>query len=79
MYARRIPKGHANREYDIQQARERLRRTMKPLRSFLGAAPWQTQTEIHQELTQRVFAASKQLQSERRKLWKMQQRKSTTT
>jgi hypothetical protein len=47
---------------------------MKPLRSFLGQAPYKTQSEYFTDLTVRVRDASDALQRERRKLWKMAKR-----
>lgn len=74
-HARRTKKGSKQREDDLESARARLKRAMVPLRSFTGAAPSRPQTEAHTELWARVAAASKELQSERRKLWKMMERK----
>lgn len=73
-HRRRTRRGTDQRETDIQEARDRLRRAMLPLRSYLGAVPYRNQSLPQQELTQRVRIASKQIQSERRRLWKMQAR-----
>lgn len=74
-HARVSPKGSERREEDLDVALTRIKRAMVPLRSFLGSAPYKPQTEPHMEITYRVRQASQALQSERRKLWKMQARK----
>lgn len=74
-HARRTGKGSQQRENDLREALERLRRAMIPLRAFRGAAPYKPQTHAHVELADRVAEASKVIQGERRRLWKMQDRK----
>lgn len=71
-YARRSERDEKQRQDDLQAARERVRLAMTPLRSFLGSAPKRTGSKNNFDLADRVRAASKALQSERRKLWKMQ-------
>lgn len=74
-HRRRSIRGSKQREQDLHEARERLKKVMVPLRSFLGKAPYETQSDHHKAFTERVRLASKELQSERRKLWKMMDRK----
>lgn len=74
-HARKTRRGSPQREADLKNAVGRIKRAMVPLRSFLGSAPYRTQTTTHLDLVFRVKETSKDLQSERRKLWKMQKRK----
>ncbi len=73
-HRRRTQRGSAQREADLQEARNRLKSAMLPLRSYLGAVPYRKHSLPQQEVTQRVRTASLQIQSERRQLWKMQAR-----
>jgi hypothetical protein len=70
-HRRRTPKGSPQREQDIKLALERLHDAMRPLRSFIGRAPFvnSPKTEVDEALH-----ASQAIQKERRKLWKMQRR-----
>lgn len=70
-HRRRSDRGSKQREQDIAEAIRRLKAAMVPLRSFRGSAPYKPQTRSHFELVERVEQASRSLQSERRKLWKM--------
>jgi hypothetical protein len=70
-HRRRSDRGSEQREWDIREAQERIQRAMKPLRTWQGKAPYATQTELHKEFTRQVSEVSKDLQRERRKLWKM--------
>lgn len=72
-HARRTPKTSNQRKTDLAEARERLRAAMKPLRSYLGR-PDTRNTAASIRERERVFAASQAIQTERRKVWKMQQR-----
>lgn len=74
-HARRSPKGSKQREHDLAEASERLKKAMKPLRSWLGQATAKEPTATHEEITKRVREASKELQAQRRRLWKMMARK----
>ena len=71
-HARRTPKTSNQRRTDLTEARERLRAAMKPLRSYLGR-PDTRQTQASTREREKVLAASKAIQTERRKVWKMQQ------
>ena len=71
-YARRSERDSKQRQDDLHAARERVRLAMTPLRSWLGANARRTGSRNNVELAERVGLASKALQSERRKLWKMQ-------
>lgn len=79
VHARRTTKGTKQREDDLQMASSRVKLAMKPLRSFLGSAPSKTQTDAFVDLTERVKQASSELQAERRKLWKMQDKRKRQT
>lgn len=70
-HRRRTGRGSKQREADITESIRRLKAAMVPLRSFRGSAPFKTQTAAHGSLVERVEQASRSLQSERRKLWKM--------
>lgn len=72
-------KGNNQREADIQFALNRLKRVMAPIRSELARMqydkpsihapePWRSKRKVLTE-------ASQAIQSERRKLWKMKERK----
>lgn len=75
-HARRYVKGSSMREQDLQTARDRLKKAMLPLRSWLGQAPYERNpTHAHEEITERVQRASREIQAQRRRLWKMQKRK----
>jgi hypothetical protein len=71
-YARRSERTAKQRQDDLHAARERVRLAMTPLRSFLGGAARRVGSRNNVELEDRVRSASAALQSERRKLWKMQ-------
>ncbi len=58
---------------DIARAQERLAEAMRPLKSAIGAFHYGPQTTIAEQNRQIILDASKALQSERRKIWKMQQ------
>lgn len=78
-HARRTRKGSEQRETDLSEALTRLRVAMAPLRSYLGTVSYKRQSHAHQAITDNVYEASKEIQSERRKLWKMQKRTSNAT
>lgn len=73
-HARRSAKGSPQREADLQTALGRLRKAMIPLRSWRGKSPYMIQSSAMFALNKRVEGASNAIQSERRKLWKMQKR-----
>jgi len=77
-HARRSSKGSKQREHDLQEATARLKKAMKPLRSWLGQASSKNSTTAHEEITDRVRQTSKELQAQRRRLWKMMARKPKT-
>jgi hypothetical protein len=70
-HRRRSQRGSSQREADLQEARDRLRSAMKPLRSYLGRASSSAQTNYNADLHERVREASASMQRERRKLHKM--------
>ena len=70
-HRRRTARGDERREADIKLAAERIQSAMKPLRSYLCGYMYGPQTETRAEKRVRVESLSKQLQAERRKLFKM--------
>lgn len=73
-HRRRTDKRSKQRQQDIDIALERIKDAMKPLRSFLGRFAYGPQTEAAWAKYYAVSEASKALQAERRKLWKMSPR-----
>lgn len=71
-YARRSERDSRQRQEDLLAARERVRLAMTPLRSYLGGVARRTPSRSNIDLASRVREASSALQTERRKLWKMQ-------
>lgn len=69
----RTARNSKQRNADLTEARARVKKAMDPLRSYLGRAPYGPQTVAAGRLTNKVRRASASLQSERRKVWKMQQ------
>jgi hypothetical protein len=74
LHARRSQKGGSRREADIQNALDRLKTAMRPLRPVIARFPYEPQTVTAEANRQRVRALSTAMQRERRKLWKMQAR-----
>ena len=74
IHARRTAPGASQREDDIRNGLARLRDAMKPLRSVLGAFPFEPQTATAEARRAGVRAASERVQSQRRKLTKMRNR-----
>jgi DNA-binding NtrC family response regulator len=70
-HRKRSEKGDPQREADLGMAMERVRAAMKPLRSEIGRFPKQPHTATVEARQNKIRAASRALQSERRKLWKM--------
>jgi hypothetical protein len=70
-HGRRTQKGSKQREKDIALALKRLREAMDPVRSAIGKFQYGPQTETAEANRQRIREASRTLQQERRKLWKM--------
>lgn len=77
-HARRTDKRSVQRAADISVALARLHAAMKPLRSEIGRFPYGPSTEIAEENRQRIRDASAEIQKERRKLWKMQDKTKET-
>jgi hypothetical protein len=71
-HARRTDRGTRQREADLRIARRGIDEAMKPLRSEIGRSAY-----CHVEREAEIREASKALQTERRKLWKMQARRNT--
>lgn len=76
-HRRKSPRGSQQRETDIQEALDRLKSSMRPLRRVIGTFPYGPQTEIAEGNRQEIRRASAAIQAERRKLWKMRQREAT--
>lgn len=70
-HARRSHKTSARRIADIQIARQRLKETMRPLRTYIGQFPVGPQTSIAEANRERIRETSRLMQAERRKLTKM--------
>lgn len=66
-HAKRNKRGSRQREIDIQLGLERLAAAMKPIRRTIARLPYEKAQFDVDELR----GASKALQTERRKLWKM--------
>lgn len=75
-HRKRTKKGDQQRETDIRHALTRIKRVMAPIRTKLGRWPYVTEIE-GDEVAQidELRVASKRLQAERRKLWKLRGRK----
>lgn len=69
-HARRTDRGTAQREQDLRLALQGIASAMQPLRSEIGRT---TYKDVPRE--DEIREASKALQIERRKLWKMQDRR----
>lgn len=67
------PKGHRQREADLEIAQERVQEAMTPIRSRLCQMQYLKGTPAHEKEYKRLRKVSEALQSERRKLWKMRQ------
>jgi hypothetical protein len=74
VHRRRSTKGSEQREADLRLALERLRDAMKPLRSEIGRFPYGPSTPEAERNRERIYEASRAIQAERRKLWKMLKR-----
>jgi hypothetical protein len=70
-HRRRTERGNKQREADISLALERLKTVMQPLRSEIGRFPYGPQTDTADKNRLTIYDASKAVQRERRKLWKM--------
>lgn len=75
VHRRKSSKGTPQREADIQTALDRLKNVMLPLRKEVGRFPYGPQTTTADANRALIREASAAIQSERRKLWKMQKRK----
>ena len=70
-HRKRSERSDRQRQHDLYLALYRVKEAMKPLRSEIGRFPYGPQTDIAAENRQKIRDASKALQRERRKLWKM--------
>jgi hypothetical protein len=74
-HRKRTPKTAKQREKDLTLAAFRLQEAMKPLRSAIGRFPYGAQTAEAEANRQAIREASAAIQRERRKIWKMQQKR----
>ena len=77
-HRRRTNRLSSQRERDIELALERLKEAMLPIRSEIGRFPYGPQTDLAERNREKIRDASKQIQSERRKLWKMKNKTEET-
>jgi hypothetical protein len=70
-HRKRTKRGDIQRKEDLTMAYDRVRAAMPPLRSETGRFPHQMPTAATLKRQEQIRAASKALQRERRKLWKM--------
>jgi hypothetical protein len=70
-HRKRTQRGDAQRRTDLTIAYDRVREAMHPLRSESGRFAHQARTPATVKRHERIREASKALQRERRKLWKM--------
>jgi hypothetical protein len=73
-HRRRTERGSTKREADIALALERLKDAMRPLRSAIGRMTYPS-SGISMETQDQIRVASDAIQRERRKLWKMQDKR----
>jgi hypothetical protein len=74
-HRKRSRRGSTQREADIQIALDRIKAAMRPLRSEIGRFSYGPQTNTAEHNREMIRKLSRQLQAERRKLWKMKERK----
>lgn len=74
-HAKKTTKGTRQRETDIRVAMDRLKRSMKPIRSEMGRAVHYPPTPSADANRARLSNLSTSIQTERRKLWKMRKKK----
>lgn len=72
---RRTQKGDPQRESDLDLALERLQAAMVPIRRHVGKFPYGPEGDEASENRASIREASQAMQAERRKLWKMKQRR----
>lgn len=77
-HARRTPKDSPQRAADIELALTRLKEAMKPLRAEIGRFPYGAQTDKAEANREVIRQASEAIQAQRRRLWKLKQRRRTT-
>jgi hypothetical protein len=72
-HRKRSEKSDRQRRHDLDLALKRVKAAMVPLRSEIGKFPYGPQTDAAEANRDTIREASKALQRERRKLWKMLQ------
>lgn len=70
-HAKRTKVGNAQRNTDIRHAADQITAAMRPIRSALGRAPYDPINALTEQQHKELRDASKRLQVERRKLWKL--------
>ena len=70
-HAKRTKVGSATRNQDIMRAVGQVQAAMRPIRSALGRAPYDDITPDSEKRLEELREASRRLQVERRKLWKL--------
>jgi hypothetical protein len=73
-HRRRTERDSVQRKTDIVVALQRLKEAMRPLRTEIGRFPYGPQTDSAEANREAIRERSAAIQSERRKLWKMQGR-----
>jgi hypothetical protein len=73
-HRRRTERDSVQRKTDIVVALQRLKEAMRPLRTEIGRFPYGPQTDSAEANRGAIRERSAAIQSERRKLWKMQGR-----
>lgn len=71
-HRKRTKRGDRQREADLRIALDRLRGSMDPLRSVIGRSQFEVPSKTRAKKLEKVREMSRSIQSERRKLWKMQ-------
>lgn len=76
-HRKRSKRGSPQREADLKIALARLREAMDPVRSVIARSQFELMNVTKARKIQKIRQASNDLQRERRKLWKMQDREET--
>lgn len=71
LHRRRTDRNSSQRKADIEMALSGLRKAMRPLRTHIGRFPYGPATVTAEKNREAIYEASRRVQSERRKLWKM--------
>lgn len=77
-HRRRTQRSHTQRQVDIENALQRIKNAMRPLKSEIGRFPYGPQNDRAEANRETIRQASEALQRERRKLWKMRSKPTQT-